>query len=361
MKKISILLIFLTIICISCGKQKQTQARLKHQFIDIQFCDNGTAKKLNDDFDYEYQENQNSLQIINGDTYQMFDSNGKIIPEWKIINYLEIKSPLQLTNFQLVSNKQNIDALKITETYLVVFTPLELEFKDEYATKGNEYLTMIEDWSYFISHTKAEIKEMGVKTINTDKRYISFPANNRENIVVDTTTNQNGKSFSAILYKKGSLPIMIFTKWADNDSQMISDYLGIKLVPLKKEEIIQNSDMPLVGKYRFNDCCELLLEISTIGDQYTFVYTFKDETFKGKVTLKPDGSITLNNIPWFKDIGELNEDEDPTEIPTVFHTVGIDCVVEKNGNLTFQNIGTISNYFQIIDCEKNKITLKIEK
>ena len=359
MKKITIFAVFLALLFCGCEKQVDSQAKMKYLFNDVRFYDDGTVRDSNFNILQEYREYSGSLQIMEGENYPIFENNGQIVTGWKMLNYFPVYSPLQITNFEIVSNKVNRrDIFTVTGTTLIIFAPERQTFEDEYSTEAIEYFTSIDDWMWYMSETQTEIEKIGVKISSTNMRYFSFPVNSRENIIVDRTEFQNEQPISALLYKTGVIPIIVYTVWSENNMEIISKYLDVDIPTLATPSLKHN--MTLVGKYRYAHCCELFLEIIAHNDEYTYHYQFKDEIYRGKVTVKNDKKITLNSIIWFKDIGELHENEDPTVLDSVFHTVGIDITVEDNGNLKFKNIGSQSNYYQVIDCDNSYIYLEKE-
>ena len=359
MKIITIITIFTAFILCGCEKKVETQAKMKYLFEDIRFYDDGTVRDPEYNITGEYREYSSSLQILEGEHYPMFEKNGQIISGWKMLNYFPVYSPLQITNFKVVnSNHKRRDIFRVTDTALIIFAPEQQSFEDEYSSEAAEFQTSIDDWMWYMSETQTEIEKLGVKRNSTNMRYFSFMVNSRENIIVDRTEYQNEQPVSALLYKTGVVPIIVFPNWADNNLEIISRYLEVDIPILATPTIKQTSTF--AGIYRYAYCCELLLEIFHHNDEYTYHYHFKDEIYRGKITVKNDKKITLNSIIWFKDIGELSEDEDPTELESVFHTVGIDLTVEESGSLKFKNIGCQKNYFQVIDCENLYIFLEKE-
>jgi len=131
--------------------------------------------------------------------------------------------PYLITNFQPYNNTIHADSiLFINETCLIEVWPEGQDFEDENSEEAQDYYTAMDDWCWYIAETREKFKKMGIKSV-VAKRYLSFTLTDNKKILVDTKKEQNGESVSALLYKKGHIPMFIWT--ADHDLESITDYL----------------------------------------------------------------------------------------------------------------------------------------
>ena len=227
-----LIIIFFTVILLcNCKDNQMTSgtARVKYIYEDIEFFDNGIARNIVSSVEYKYQENETHLQLENDTEIMLFDFMGRINDGWKLINYHEVKSKYQITNFEISGSKPiGADIQEFLQTIFVVIPPTVPNFDDEDSEEADEYYTMTDDWAWYISETQTQIESMGVPIIWADKRYLSFVLSETETITVDVSQSQNGTSISGLLYKQGEIPIMIYTMWIDNDAMSIYDFLGVE-------------------------------------------------------------------------------------------------------------------------------------
>jgi hypothetical protein len=144
--------------------------------------------------------------------FDFFDDFGHILPEWNIINHYRIYSSFQITTFEPETAEipaKNIQNIK--ETCLIFIVP-----KDGY-----------EEWMWYQDDRKQEYAAMGINAVDAQKRYLSFTLKKKEKIIIDTKKKQNGKfSPSALLYRKGYIPIMIsISGESEEGMELIEEYL----------------------------------------------------------------------------------------------------------------------------------------
>ena len=116
--------------------------------------------------------------------------------------------------------------LCINKTCLIEILPDEQHFDDENSEEAQDYYTAMDDWSWYIVQTRERFEKMGIKSIATDKRYLSFILANNEKMIIDTKKEYNGERVNALLYKKGHAPIIIHIIYGDNDENIINEYLN---------------------------------------------------------------------------------------------------------------------------------------
>ena len=153
---------------------------------------------------------------------KFFDDFGLILEGWKIINFHKVNSRKQITNFEINIEKiakSNIQ--DINEKCLIIIKP---EFDNNSEDAGE----IAADWDYYANETGERYKAMGLKTVYAEKRYLSFALADGGKIVIDTKKGQNGQNIppSALLYKKGQIPIIIIISGESEESnKMIKEYL----------------------------------------------------------------------------------------------------------------------------------------
>ena len=151
---------------------------------------------------------------FNGDNYkwEFFDDFGHIEWGWKIINNYRIYSLFQITNFEPETAKIRAkDIETINETCLIFITP-----KDGY-----------EEWMWYMDDRKKEFAAMDIQAVDAQKRYLSFTLYDNEKIIIDTKKKQNDTGYSALLYRKGYIPIMISISGESEDGmEQINAYLS---------------------------------------------------------------------------------------------------------------------------------------
>jgi len=144
--------------------------------------------------------------------WKFFNNWGHIEWGWQIIHYYRIYSRLQITNFEPATAKISTKEIQeIEETCLIFFAP-----KENY-----------EEWVWYMDDRKTEYAEMGIPSVDAQKRYLSFTLYDTEKITIDTAKKQNGITYSALLYRKGYIPIMICISGSSEDEmELIESYLS---------------------------------------------------------------------------------------------------------------------------------------
>jgi hypothetical protein len=159
-----------------------------------------------------YKEYPTHLQLsLTGNKMELFDDFGQILPGWEIINYHKVNSRMQICDFETNIKKiTRFGIQNITETCLIFITPEE------------EY----EEWVWYRNDRKEEYEAKGIRSVDAEKRYLSFALADGEKIVIDTKKKQNGTIYSALLYKKGQIPVMISISGESGEGyKMIEEYL----------------------------------------------------------------------------------------------------------------------------------------
>ena len=132
-------------------------------------------------------------------------------------------SPFLITDYQPYSNTIHTDSiLFINETCLIEVWPDRPEFDDEDSEEAQEYYESMDDWYWYIAETRERFEKMGIKSV-VAKRYLSFTLSNGEKIIVDTKKEQNGELVSALLYKQGHIPMLVYID--NHNMEIIEDYL----------------------------------------------------------------------------------------------------------------------------------------
>jgi hypothetical protein len=109
--------------------------------------------------------------------------------------------------------------LFINETCLIEVWPEPQHFEDEASEEAKNYFIIMDDFAWYTAETRERFEKMGIKSVSSPKRYLSFMLSNNERVVLDTKE----KSIGALLYKKGHLPIMI--SLPDNNMEDVHEYL----------------------------------------------------------------------------------------------------------------------------------------
>jgi len=358
MKRLIIALFIVAFLC-SCGKKSDTTSsvssgKVKYIINNLEFYDNGIATDKVNSLEFKYKEFDSHLQFANSQELNFFDFMGRIEEGWKMINYFEVKSKYQITNFTITDKpRSGEDTQEITQTYLIVIPPTVKHFEDEDTEEADAYFTVMDDWSWYISETQTQIEKMGVPCIWADKRYYSFKLSSSQSITVDISQNQNDSPGSGLLYKKGELPIIVYTIWIDNDARHITEYLGIKP---KTEE----STNTYVGTYHQNpECCNLTLDLTEVSGNLYYDFKFEGDWFSGLVTYTDDDNFFFDNVVWKRNFGKLPPDVDPATLDDDANIVTKGLLVFKNkdGSLSFNNIGDADHNFQVVQCSNKYVTL----
>jgi hypothetical protein len=206
-------------------KIERIQKKIKHYFryedSAVQFFKDGTAQDVNLytqlplSAQYTYKEYPTYL-LVGADEvrWDIFDDFGRIAFDWNwaVINYHHVFSNLQITNFE--SETGTIlasDIQEIKETCLIFIIPDE---------------EVDEEWIWYADDRKKEYEAMGIQSVDVKKRYLSFTLYDGEKFIIDTTKDQNGTSYSALLYRRGYIPVMISISGnSEEDMEMIEEYL----------------------------------------------------------------------------------------------------------------------------------------
>jgi hypothetical protein len=167
---------------------------------------NETAEYYSEHFD------RNCLIVGKLEDYPLFDDFGYLHEGWQIFNFYKVNSRMQITNFEEETAKISAkDIQAINETCLIFITP------------ENGY----EEWVLYRDDREKEYAEKGIHSVDAQKKYLSFTLYDDERVIIDTKKKQNGTiSPSALLYRKGYIPIMIsISGESDEGNEMIEEYL----------------------------------------------------------------------------------------------------------------------------------------
>jgi len=138
--------------------------------------------------------------------FEFFNEIGNIIPNWIIINYHEVSLPMQITNFETkIKKNEKSDIQEITETCLIFITP---------------------ETGYDKNNTALFYEKMGIQAIEPQTQYLSFVLNSGEKIVIDIAKKQNGKTYKALLYRTGQIPLVVSISGESEEGiEIIEEYL----------------------------------------------------------------------------------------------------------------------------------------
>jgi hypothetical protein len=214
--------------------QNQSERKVKHFFCldgNNAVCfDDGTSFSCYDYYNNEkstgciepydiepnttYKEYTNYL-LIEKDKWGLFNDFGHILSGWQIINHYRIYSPLQITNLisdlSTVGLSQDDNVQYIEETCLIFITP----------ENGAE------EWMWYMDDRKKEFAEKGIQSVDAKEKYLSFKLYDNEQISIDTKKEQNGTTYTALLYRKGYIPIMIsISGESEEGKEWIEAYLS---------------------------------------------------------------------------------------------------------------------------------------
>ena len=127
-----------------------------------------------------------------------------------------------------------------------------------------------------------------------------------------------------------------------------------------KSDSVENSDESIIGRYRNSEetTCELLLDIFKSGDGYSYKFQVKDRLYEGAISISivdDEKWVTLEGIPWVKNIGPITNGDDPDDIEDT-PTYGIELYWDDN-EMGLQNYGNAMNYYVKLDCDDKFIRL----
>ena len=121
------------------------------------------------------------------------------------------------------SNDETDSISVIKETCLIEILPEARHFDDEDSEEAQNYYVAMDDWYFYMAETKERFEKTGIRSVVAEKRYLSFTLADNEKFIVDTEEKRNDAPVSALLYKKGHIPITIDI--IDNDMETINEYL----------------------------------------------------------------------------------------------------------------------------------------
>ncbi|MCU0355484.1 MAG: hypothetical protein MUD08_17355 [Cytophagales bacterium] len=176
--------------------------------------------------DNTYREFPSFLLLGQSDTLQLFENGyGAIANDWKIFNHCEVDFKEMVTNYRINDNALNRDSVQvIDETCFVHFPPETKTFADENSPEAEAYFTAMDDWSYYMNETNQNFAKAGVKSVAAEKRFLLFKRDTNEEILVDTKDTQLGMKISALVYRKGKMPLVV--NLVDNKMEICKKYLG---------------------------------------------------------------------------------------------------------------------------------------
>ena len=132
----------------------------------------------------------------------------------------------------------------------------------------------------------------------------------------------------------------------------------------KIEEVVvaTNPDFAqfIEGEYRNaeENGCAIALFIGKSGiEGYSYTLDINNKYYKGYISFSEgdESYITLEEIEWKENIGQLSDDDNPEEMESI-PTYGLDFLWYDN-TLTLQNYGNSMNYYVKTDCVEKYITL----
>ena len=200
----------------------QSSKKVKYLFDNFGFFDDGTCVSditIPNPKRDTYQEFPALLIVGKSTEWPLFDDNGKISRGWKIINHYRLYSSLQITNIEPETAKISAkDIQEIEEDRLIFITP------------ENDY----ENWARHRNDRQGEFEKMGISAVDAKKRYLSFTLFDGEKIIIDAKKKQNGTNCSALLYRKGYIPIIIFISGgSDEDNEQVGYYFNAASQPFE--------------------------------------------------------------------------------------------------------------------------------
>lgn len=216
--------------------------KLKHLFVanggTVGFFDDGTFAScarcdtdgsvidmLNEYGEWGTYEEFSTYLLTDGNIKWELFENGRIMQDWKLINFETIAFDNQITSYSVYeADKINADSIQfVSETGLIELMPEPKEFTNEESEEAESYYTAADDFLYYLHENRTRFENIGVKSIAVQKRYIVFRLKNDKNIIVDSWEEQNGYPVHAYLYKKGKLPLVVDI--TDNDLTSAQEYL----------------------------------------------------------------------------------------------------------------------------------------
>ncbi|MDR0829180.1 MAG: hypothetical protein LBN95_03600 [Prevotellaceae bacterium] len=153
---------------------------------------------------------------------------GNVESEWAMMNFQDIYyQPSSITHYVLHTvSEDNIQDIRGT---CLIQMPVEIKhFENEDSPEAEEYLTIMDDYAWFMSETIGYFEQKGVKNISPKKKYLRFTLSDGERIVIDSDAAQNNVKPAALLYRKGAMPVVIDIATKDEDFDIFTDsYLQI--------------------------------------------------------------------------------------------------------------------------------------
>ncbi len=154
-----------------------------------------------------------------------FDEYGSVNDDWKIINYQRIEFNKSVATF--VSRAISEDSIQDITSTCMIEMPLEIKhFENEESDEAQTYFTVMDDLLYYVHNTRERLSEKGIQSIIPTKQYLRFTLSDGTKIIIDSGANLNGINVSALLYKKGELPLILDI--VDGDVELENDYLQNK-------------------------------------------------------------------------------------------------------------------------------------
>jgi len=190
--------------------------------------------------DIDYEEWDTFLAIGKVGIWDFYNELGHIIPGWQMINYYRVFSPLQATIF--VSNVGEVTPknLRVIKTTCLILLPhieetgedeastvIEESFTEEETSEGTSFIPTASDRVRYERETIAKFAAQDIDAVQLtpEERYISFTLYDAEWIFIDTQAEQNGRPYTALLYKVGFIPIIIDIKGNETDDEIIEQYI----------------------------------------------------------------------------------------------------------------------------------------
>ena len=146
-------------------------------------------------------------------------------------------------------------------------------------------------------------------------------------------------------------------KWNfyDNSGNILEGWRIIKGQKVEGQAKDPVSSTTLEGRYRYSDenGCELLLDILKTQTGYSYKFQVNNKLYEGNARVSQEGdkiNITLEGIPWKKDLGALKKGDNPDEMENRYESSDIYLWCNDEGQFTFQNYGNSQNYYEVLDC-----------
>ena len=121
-----------------------------------------------------------------------------------------------------------------------------------------------------------------------------------------------------------------------------------------KSDYEENTEESIEGRYKNSEetTCELLLDIIKSGNEYSYKLQVKDHLYEGAISISTVGDekyVTLEGIPWVKNIGPISNGEDPDDVEG-YPAYGIDLYWNDH-EMVLQNYGNAMNYYVKLECD----------